>query len=210
VWVKAHSEGERMTKTWLSLSIVVGLVFMLAVSGCADMPRQRDGSQRNDYDTSLEEFQSTAERGDAKAQVTLGVLYAEGKGVPQDYQEALRWYRLAMNQGDAYAQNNLGGMYDRGKEVPQDYTEAVKWFRLAANQGVAAAQYNLGVMFFKGQGVPRNYVRAYMWASLAATQGAEHTAKGLEIFEKEMTPDHLAKAQRLAREWKAKAEWGRF
>ncbi len=103
-----------MTKTWLGLFIAVGLGLVLSASGCADMPRQQDGSQRNDFDTSLEELRSTAERGDVLAQYNLGEMYRLGQGVPQDDSEAARWYRLAAEQGYALAQFNLGLMYARG------------------------------------------------------------------------------------------------
>jgi TPR repeat protein len=62
-----------------------------------------------------------AEQGDASAQYNLGVMYANGYGVPQDYAEAVRWYRLAAGQGNAKAQYNLGLMYYNGEGVPQDY-----------------------------------------------------------------------------------------
>ena len=64
----------------------------------------------------------------------LGVMYDNGKGVPQDYQEAVRWYRLAAEQGDDYAQSNLGVMYATGKGVPQDYVQAHTWINLAASR----------------------------------------------------------------------------
>ena len=35
-------------------------------------------------------YRVRAEQGDATAQYSLGVCYAEGKGVPQDYNEAVR------------------------------------------------------------------------------------------------------------------------
>ncbi len=104
-----------MTKTSVPLFVMVGLGLMLAASGCADMPRQQDGSQRNDYDTSLEELQLTEERRDARAQVNLGVMYTLGFGVPQDYAEAMKWYRLAAEQGLAGGQYNLGGCTLRAK-----------------------------------------------------------------------------------------------
>ena len=55
-----------------------------------------------------------AEAGDAEAQYALGVMYANGQGVPQDDTEAGRWYRLAADQGLAEAQYNLGVMYANG------------------------------------------------------------------------------------------------
>ena len=59
------------------------------------------------------------------AQISLGIMYANGQGVPQDYAEAVKWFRLAADQGDATAQFNLGIMYAKGQGVPQDYAEAV-------------------------------------------------------------------------------------
>ena len=104
--------------------------------------------------------------------------------------------------GRCRAQFNLGLMYDNGQGVPQDYSEAVKWYRLAADQGDAYAQNNLGVMYAKGQGVPQDYVLAHMWFNLSAAQGNEDAVKNRDIVAGQMTPDQLAEAQRLAREWK--------
>ena len=87
-----------------------------------------------------------AEQGDTRAQITLGVMYENGKGVLQDYEEAVKWYRLAAEQGDARGQITLGVMYQNGKGVLQDYAEAAKWYRLAAEQGLTLAQTNLGYM----------------------------------------------------------------
>ena len=42
-----------------------------------------------------------AERGDAKAQLDLGVMHCNGEGVPQDHRGAAKWYRLAAEQGHA-------------------------------------------------------------------------------------------------------------
>ena len=37
-------------------------------------------------------------QGDAGAQADLGVMYGEGRGVPQDNAEAAKWYRLVAVQ----------------------------------------------------------------------------------------------------------------
>ena len=50
-------------------------------------------------------------RGNADAQVTLGVMYYAGEDVPQDYKKALKWFQKAANQGDDNAQYHLGLMY---------------------------------------------------------------------------------------------------
>ena len=194
-----------MTKFLLHILLLIGLLLVPAV-GWADFQAGKEAYYRGDYETALGEWQPLAEQGDAQAQNGLGVLYQDGKGVPQDFQEALRWYRLAATQEYAKAQFNLGNVYVEGKGGPQDYTEAMKWYRLAADQGHAGGQINLGLMFFKGQGVAQNYVHAYMWATLAAEQGVYQAVGGLESLEKIVTPAQIAEAQRLAREWKAKGK----
>ncbi len=67
----------------------------------------------------------------------LGVMYAQGIGVPQDDKQAMKWYRVAAEQGFDKAQFHLGAMYDKGTGAPEDDKEAIKWFRLAAEQGHA-------------------------------------------------------------------------
>ena len=66
------------------------------------------------------------------------------------------------------------------------------------------AQYALIAIYFNGLGVPKNYVQAHMWASLTAARGMDGAADGLDIIAEQMTPDQIAEAQRLAREWKEK------
>ncbi len=195
-----------MTKTWLRLSIAVGLVFMLGVPAWADFQAGVDAAKRGDYDTALKEFRLLAEQGDATAQTFLGLMYSSGEGVPQDDQEAVRWFRQAAGQGFGEAQYILGSMYLQGLGVVQDYGEAAQWYRRAAEQGNAAAQYNLGEMYALGRGVPQNYIQAYMWNSLAAAEGFEIAITDQYVLESLMTPEQLAEAQRLAREWKPKGK----
>ena len=155
----------------------------------------------------LDELRALAEQGDADAQFNLGVMYANGRGVPEDDTEAVRWYRLAADQGNAAAQVNLGIRYDIGEGVPQDYAEAVRWYRLAANQRHARAQLNLGVKYRNGEGTPQDYVQAHMWFNLAASrltgEARETAVQGRDVAEGRMNPDGLNEAQRLAREWNA-------
>ena len=145
---------------------------------------------------------AAAEVGNALAQNNLGVMYAQGDGVPQDYTEAVKWYWRAAEQRNAYAQNNLGVMSRDGSGVPQDDTEAVRWFRRAAEQRDAIAQNNLGVVYSNGEGVPQDYTLAHMWFNLAGTD-FEHARKWRDTVAKQMTPAQIAEAQRLAREWTA-------
>jgi len=155
-----------------------------------------------DYGEAVRWYQLAAIQGDARAQFNLGGMYRMGQGVPQDYQKAVRWYRRAADQGDADAQSNLGVMYAQGRGVQQDYGEAIKWYRLAAEQGFAKAQSNLGFMYGEGRGVPQDFILAHMWVNLAAKQGNQPAVKYRDHYEKFLTPDQIAQAQRLAGEWK--------
>ena len=84
-----------------------------------------------------------AESGDPRAQLSLGMLYAYGRGVPQDDAQAAAWFRKAADQGLAAAQRRLGAMYVLGQGVPQDDVEAHRWLNLAASRvsGAKQAEY---------------------------------------------------------------------
>ena len=149
-------------------------------------------------------YRMAAEKGIAGAQNSLGGIYAKGDGVPQDFAAAVKWFRLAAEQGLAQAQFNLGIMYYNGRGVPQNDAEALAWYRKAAEQSSAGAQYNLGLMYGKEEGIPQDCVSAHMWFTLAAAQGQENALKGKDFAARLMTPDQIAEAQRMAREWLAK------
>jgi TPR repeat protein len=57
-------------------------------------------------------------------------------------------------------------------------------------------------MYAEGQGVPQDNVQAYMWFTLAGTAGDAANLKNRDLIAAKMTPDQIAEAQRLAREWK--------
>ena len=168
-------------------------------------PSTRLHAQQALADLPLDELHALAEQGDAVAQFNLGVMYENGRGVPQDDAYAGGWYRLAADQGYADAQFNLGIMYAFGVGMPQDYAEAVRWYRLAADQGHAPAQGNLGDMYADGQGVPKDYVDAHLWLNLAAAQSSgedrDRRVKARDDLAERMTAEQLAEARRRAREW---------
>ena len=87
--------------------------------------------KRGDFRLAAGLFYPLAEKGDARAQYNLGLLYASGLGVTHDYQAALKWHRMAAQQGHAGAQNELAQMYAKGQGVPQDYIHAHMWYSIA-------------------------------------------------------------------------------
>jgi TPR repeat protein len=168
---------------------------------------------KGDYATALQLYRPLADKGDARAQNRLGVMYNIGQGVLEDYATAMVWYRKAAEQGNANAQFNLGSMYRHGDGVPRDFETAVIWHRKAAEQGLANAQFELGVMYRDGKGVPQDYVQAHIWFNLAASRFSatrqEAAAKasisrdGVAVM---MTPAQIGEAQKTARDWKPSSE----
>jgi len=130
-----------------------------------------------------------------------------------DYQTALRLLRPLADQGDPRAETTLGVMYDEGHGVPQDDAEALKWYRRAAERGYAQAQFNLGVMYARGEADDghEDNVSAHMWFNLAAARfpASEPIARSAAIKSRDavaskMSPEEIAHAQQLARDWKPK------
>ena len=132
---------KRILATILSLTLLIG-----TTAFSADFQKGLTAYESGDFATALREWEPLAEQGYANVQFNLGVMYDNGKGVPQDDKTAVKWYTLAAEQGIASAQFNLGTMYTNGTGVLQDYKTAVKWYKLAAEQGIASAQSNLKKM----------------------------------------------------------------
>ncbi|MGD9728509.1 MAG: tetratricopeptide repeat protein [Nitrospiraceae bacterium] len=161
-----------------------------------------------DYQQAIHWYAKAAEAGVEKAQFNLGVLYTNGQGVQQNYQQTMHWFRKAAEKGDAPAQFNLGVMYDQGQGIPQDYQQAVRWYTKAAEAGHTAAQFNLGLMYANGDGIPQDYVQAHKWFNLAASHAADKERRQRAVESRDraarkMSPQQVAEAQKLAREWQA-------
>ena len=110
------------------LLIVDSSITMAALSG----EEPYEALQRGDFRVAAGLFYPLAEKGDARAQYNLGLLYASGLGVTHDYQAALKWHRMSAKQGHAGAQGELGQMYAKGQGVLQDYVRAHMWYSIAA------------------------------------------------------------------------------
>lgn len=123
-------KGRSTMRSFLLVMVLV-VDSAIAVAGLSsDEPYE--ALQRGDFRLAAGLFYPLAEKGDARAQYNLGLLYASGLGVAHDYQAALKWHRLAAKQGHAGAQNELAQMYTKGQGVTQDYVRAYMWYSIAA------------------------------------------------------------------------------
>ena len=72
---------------------------------------------------------------------------------------------------------------------------------LGAQSGAPDALFELGMVYATGRDVAADLVVAHKWFNLAAARGnASALTHRIEVA-REMSPDQVAEAQRLAREW---------
>jgi hypothetical protein len=131
------------------------LIISLLITGLAVAEPSEDATkafERGDHTT----VKALAEKGDARAQAILALIYLLGQGSPEDISGAVKWSRKSAEQGDAFAQSILGHFYLEGKVFPQDNTEAVKWFRKAAEQEDDDSQDTLAEICYSEKKLPRS------------------------------------------------------
>jgi TPR repeat protein len=96
--------------------------------------------QKGDYPIALERLIPLANKGDAAAQLQLGVMNELGLGVPKNAQRAVLRYRQSADQGNVEAQYRLGDKYHIGLGVAQDKKVAMEWMKKSAAQGYEKAR----------------------------------------------------------------------
>jgi TPR repeat protein len=108
----------------------------------------------------LDRLKKDAGQNNTYAQYELGLLYREGKVVPQDSTICAFWLEKAGEQDNVRAQVRLIGIYEKGDGVPKNLARAAEWARRAAEQGDATGIGVLLLDYFYGRGLPRDYVLA--------------------------------------------------
>lgn len=94
-----------------------------------------------DASKAVELLTLAAGQDDNYAQVILGEMLLEGKGVPIDWRSGTEWIRKSANAGFPPAQFRLGVIYLVGDEsTPKNEIEALAWFILAAEAGSETAR----------------------------------------------------------------------
>lgn len=113
-------------------ALVTGAVLFAAAPAVQAASGKHDFVADRSDAAEVKRIMERAERGDARAQAILGLMYASGRGVPQSYDMAVAWYLQSAEQGDPDGQYLLGLMYDKGFGVKMDVVKAYKWLNLAA------------------------------------------------------------------------------
>jgi uncharacterized protein len=148
---------------------------------------------------SLSELLERANTNDSAAQLSLAIMYRDGKGVEKNIVEALRWGHRAADQGNAAAQDFIGFMYFRGVAVKHNPEIAAGYFKAAAPT-CATAAWNLGQCYFAARGVPQDVPKALELWEKAASMGNGRAASAAAmawLSGEGVAPDPI-KARQLA------------
>lgn len=115
--------------------LALSMLVLFDFSAAAETAQVDDAMRNGDYGQARALLEEAVAEGDGDAAFRLGLLYRNGKGVPQDYQQTLKWYRIGAKQGNGMAQTGLGYLYYKGLGVPQDNVQAYAWFDIAVQGG---------------------------------------------------------------------------
>ncbi len=118
-------------------------------------------------------FRRAAEHGSVPAQINLGVLLGDGRGVRKNVDEALIWLKKALRAGDSGAAHNIAITYRENGNL----RAAFQWFRRAADAGDGEALVQLGIHYYWGKGCSLN-PRAAVHCFRAATNSKNISGSG--------------------------------
>jgi len=184
----------------------LGAIAPLAAQSSEDPLKDGLAAYENrDYPAALAALAPLAQRGNAEAQVRLGLMHHNGWGVPVNFSQAAKWYRLAAAQNNPQAQYELGKSAADCKGFSSDNPEMLKLLRRSAEQGYRDAQEVLGHLYAYGVGgVSEDLVQAYLWYDLAAARGGKGDAEKRDLIARKLSADQIADARRLAQAWTPK------
>ncbi|MBL8670465.1 MAG: SEL1-like repeat protein [Alphaproteobacteria bacterium] len=144
---------------------------LLPAVALADYASGLAAYERRDFAKAYQEWRTSAEQGDARAQLGLGILFDAGQGVAENPGEAGRWYAQAADKGVVTALYNLGRLFNEGRGVPRDIDRAKRLWQMAADAGSAPAAHNLAVVSYAGIDGAQDFATAARWFARAADAG---------------------------------------
>jgi hypothetical protein len=190
-WLKS-----RIKPFVLALVVLIGLGMVVRrMSGQPSTPAMAEISPQD-------ALYQRAKKGDAQAELEMGIRYAQGDGFIKNAKEAVLWFGKAARHGSGEGQYRMGLALLDGQGVVQDFRAAFAWIEKPAKKGYAPAQYTLGELYRFGTGIEMDKAKAYLWFNLAAAQGLEEAAKARDSVGRQLKADQLKamqeEAQRLS------------
>ena len=112
-----------------------------------------------------------ANKGDAKAQYQIAMMYFNGDQVKTDQKLTQQWLLASAEQNNVQAQYRLATIAEMGLSGQKNTPEAFNWYLKAANLGYAKAQYKVADFYQTGIGVQQDQNLAHAWYEKAANKG---------------------------------------
>ncbi len=116
----------------------------------------------------LDRLSALAEKGNASAELLIGLKYLEGG---HDDALAAHWLGRAADHGNAVAQNALGALYQSGRGVHADPAKATQLYLASAAQGNRHAMSNLAVLYAGADEGMKDFSEASRWFERSASLG---------------------------------------
>lgn len=104
----------------------------------------------------------------SKAQVLIGDMYLQGKGVARDEAMAYQWMQKAANLGDAQAMSLVAISFEEGAGVARSDALALEWWRKAAGFGYGTAQTTLALRLLASDQRSAAHAEGMQWLQKAA------------------------------------------
>lgn len=190
----------RVTRMIAAVLLLLLLVTTFILKGSS-----LSGGKQNHEAVNFEQTKQQALKGDAKAELKLGLIYHEGNGVIKSPKEATEWFKKASEHGNMEAAYHYGTALLKGTGILQNYKEAIFWLEKSARSGYKQAQYDLGNIYRYKTGVEADPKRSYLWFSLAAAQGSVAAAAARDSMESHLKIDEITALQEEARKIKSEA-----
>lgn len=194
---------QRLNQLAVSSALILALT---AGTARADFEAGVEAYRRGDFAAAAAEWQPLADAGNVDAQHNLGVLYGEGRGVPQDLEKAFELFSRAAENGSADSTFNIARMYMAGLGVERDQAKGLELLRKAADEEHPGALYELGNLYRRGELVgAQDYARAaelYRAAAEGGHLGAVNNLGAMYLFGQgvEKDPAEAGKFFRVAAE----------
>ena len=162
------------------VSLLIPAVLLVAPPDSADLKKGIAAYEARNGQKVVELLTPLAEKGNARAQYYLGLVYTDGPtffpGVELNKELGLDWLKKAADLGVAEAQYQLGVTYIMGRDLPLDMEAGMVWVRKAAIQGHVPAMGCMGNACkgdpdYAGSGIRANPKEALAWYRKAARKG---------------------------------------
>jgi uncharacterized protein len=130
---------------------------------------------KGEIDRAMSLYRASAEAGLGVAQNKLGVLFYDGKYLPQNYKEANDWFEKGIKSNNAWSMRNLAKSYQLGSGVDRDPAKAADLYQKAVDGGDISATIDaaklLANMYLVGDGIPKDVTKVFALYKKAADAG---------------------------------------